>query len=314
MNVLIHIGYHKTGSTYMQEHMFPTSQHIICPRRPEVKDNLLRHSSLDFSPVALREWGESLCSQEPDKNWLVLSDEEISGHIHSAGGGGYVAKELADRLHRAFPEAHILIMIRNQSDLIESSYKQYVKEGGTFSLQAYLNAESLMASYHRYPQFAYRHLEYDSLIEYYQSLFTRDRVHVYAYETMRGQSKEFFEKLCRDVGIPISDSDHDRTNSTSNPSLSRLTVCLARLTNRFYGRDPINRRCIIHIPGWQQAWRRFYHWIDRFKFVKKWDARSPFISGEKQTDIENRYSQSNRRTAELTGIDLKSLGYPIQNQ
>ena len=57
----------------------------------------------------------------------VLSNEEFSGNPHS---GSYQSLENARRLHRIFPEAKVLIVIRRQVDQILSSYKQYVSRGG----------------------------------------------------------------------------------------------------------------------------------------------------------------------------------------
>ena len=57
----------------------------------------------------------------------VVSFERFSGNPFS---GGYDSKEIADRLVQVFPDARVLVVVREQRSMIVSTYKQYVREGG----------------------------------------------------------------------------------------------------------------------------------------------------------------------------------------
>ena len=57
----------------------------------------------------------------------VVSFERFSGNPFS---GGYDSKEIADRLVRVFPDARVLVIVREQRSMIVSTYKKYVREGG----------------------------------------------------------------------------------------------------------------------------------------------------------------------------------------
>jgi hypothetical protein len=53
----------------------------------------------------------------------VITDERLSGNPQS---GGYDSRELADKTPRTFPDSKMLIVVREQTAIIYSSYKQYV--------------------------------------------------------------------------------------------------------------------------------------------------------------------------------------------
>ena len=61
----------------------------------------------------------------------VNSNERLCGCPHN---GGRDARRIAEWLRQAFPEARILCTIREQKQMICSSYLQYLRNGGTSSL------------------------------------------------------------------------------------------------------------------------------------------------------------------------------------
>ena len=69
----------------------------------------------------------------------VLSAERLSGNPHS---GGYDSVQIAERLATAFPEGRVLIVIREQTEMLVSAYKQYVKVGGAGTLRQYATPSS----------------------------------------------------------------------------------------------------------------------------------------------------------------------------
>lgn len=51
---------------------------------------------------------------------------------------GALSKEFAERIYSAFPRARIVIVIRNQLDIIAAAYAQYIKQGGTHKPEHFL--------------------------------------------------------------------------------------------------------------------------------------------------------------------------------
>src|SRR5687768_14246983 len=121
--VLIHIGYHKTGSTWLQRHLFNTGTGFSTPVNKHVaRQKIVEPNALDYDVETTRMFFESAFEVAIEHGQVpVISCERICGSPH---GGGYDSKEIADRLFETFPKAKILIVIRQQQAMILSTYNQ----------------------------------------------------------------------------------------------------------------------------------------------------------------------------------------------
>ena len=311
MKVFIHIGHHKTGSTFLQKKVFKNHPNIKLINRYEAQKVFLKKGSFFFERKIARKWfSEQVSSLQKEQNRIiVISDEELSGNIHTGGNGGYLAKEVADRLFSVIPDAHILIFIRNQFEIIESAYRQYIKKGGTFSVNRYLFDTT--GHYHRFPQFSFDHFEYNHVIKYYTSLFGADNVHIFIYEKMRENISLFFNDFFSELGIPPLDYMEKIVQKRVNEKFSFASVALARITNRFYGADPINRRVILNIPFFYKTCKRFYKRLDNISLIKSFDREKRMLSKKAVDHIALRYRDSNRELSDMLGVDLGVYGYPV---
>ena len=98
---------------------------------------LIYPNALDFSPQICKKYFYPKLLEATTGGLIpVLSYERLSGNPHS---GGYDSKEIANRLVQVFPDAKILIVIREQKDIILSTYKQYIIEGGACTVKRYLH-------------------------------------------------------------------------------------------------------------------------------------------------------------------------------
>jgi hypothetical protein len=138
-DLLIHSGYQKTGTTWLQKHLFnnPTIG-FAKPFGPrEISEALVFPFPLTFDAEQCDSYLAPPFQQARDDGLFpVLSRERLSG---SLCGGGYDSKEIADRLVRVFPAAKILIVIREQRAMLLSSYQQTVKGSSCLSLKQFLN-------------------------------------------------------------------------------------------------------------------------------------------------------------------------------
>ena len=174
-DVLIHIGYHKAGSSWLQQHLFDREsagfgwlgKSARNPVRRFVDDD-----PLDFDPAALRaELGPLLDRQRGRGLLPVVSMERLSGHPFS---GGYDCKEIADRLVAVLPEGRVLVVVREQRSMIVSTYKQYVRAGGAARPEQFLDPPRSKSR--RVPWFDARYFEYDRLLRHYVELFGAERM------------------------------------------------------------------------------------------------------------------------------------------
>ena len=126
---LLHIGYHKTATTWLQEVLFnDTEKGFYSPwNRSQITEDFIKPNALTFNPlktIARYENGISKAAQ--DNLVATVSHERLSGYPAS---GGFDSKLIADRLFASFEKASVLIIIREQKSIIRSWYQQYIKDG-----------------------------------------------------------------------------------------------------------------------------------------------------------------------------------------
>jgi hypothetical protein len=322
--LLIHIGYTKTATTWLQHHLFgdPATgfgwleTNGDRPGRPDRNSpvrRLVSLSSLDVDTAALREDFAGLIGSVDAKGLVpLISLERLSGSPFS---GGHDSAEIAERLARLFPEARVLVVIREQGSMIVSTYKQYVKVGGAVSLERFI--DSPRTSTLHVPWFQLGYFEYDRLLRHYLDLFGPERLLVLAYEEFVEDPAAFVAKIARFAELP---AEAERLESlpfdrTPKRSLSSAAIAVRRRLNRLAVRTEVNPAPLFEAPIAQRAVR----WATRDKLVDKLvDAALPRSVHDRLDSklrcvaaaaVGDRYRESNRATSELTGIDLGSYGW-----
>lgn len=116
---VVHVGYHKTGSTWLQRAVFP------------LLDGIRYEPGYERGPVA---------------DGTLVSREGLSGTLW----GGETGLEIAERLATDAPGARILVFVRRQEDMLASIYGQYVNEGGWRGPRRFLESYDVgRFEYHR---------------------------------------------------------------------------------------------------------------------------------------------------------------------
>lgn len=187
--LLIHIGYHKTATTWMQRQLFQPvhGYRQICGHQ-EVFDLIVKPHGLRFDPApmqALISRGiESLAKGEVP----VISSEILSGHPFKGGRENDV---YAERLQQIAPGARILISIRDQLRILPSVYMQYILRGGTMPPSVFFDGTQELG----YFAFTPEHFEYDLLLAHYQKLFGAENVHVLPQEGLQRDRDTVLQRL-----------------------------------------------------------------------------------------------------------------------
>lgn len=296
---LIHVGYHKTGSSWLQTHLFGVNgaRFEAVWNVDEIACRLVDPHPFEFDPEAVRSAIEpDLQRAIADGRTPVLSCEELSGNPQS---GGYVNQLVADRLHRMLPEARVLIVIREQRSMIRSCYRQYVRMGGAASLARYLHPTPVGP---RVPRFRFDNFAYHHLIEHYRSLYGDERVQVLPYEGLRADQVSFVRSITAFAGVPEPESlPTDRVYA----SHTGCTAALQRQLNRLFGHTSVNPGAPLH------TWRlkRWYERLDRGlpASLGRWFDRR--LDQRIARAVGDRYVPSNHELARMTDLDLASFGY-----
>ena len=299
---IVHIGYHKTATTWFQNQVWPSATSHDYIARPDTQRALLAPPGMHFDAVAAR----AALAPEGRTRPVLLSEENLSGYPHNGGMHGLIGPEMARRIHAVLPDAQIVIFVRNQREIVRATYAQYVSGGGTWSLRRYLGGKAgkhgaLTRSY-KAPAFEWEHFAFDRLIAHYDALFGAESVHVYPYELLR-EPEAFLLRLRRDLGVtvPIGAAQRPRANR----SLGRGALLALRFANLFTRQSVVNKTTLIDLPG-GQGLRHAAKWV-----IKHLPSQPLSLPADIEAHIDGFYGESNARLAERRGLPLAALGYPL---
>jgi len=308
-NPLIHIGFHKTGSSWLQQELFHADSEHFCPLTPDRNPNsgkfIGKHfvrdeqryllSSFAMNTGAIHQAVDSVCVS-PGERVPVISYERLSGNPHA---GSFDARTIADRIKAAFPDARIFCVIREQKDMILSTYFQYLKIGGTDSLTSYLTR-----SYDgRRPGFSPAAFNYIDLVDYYCRLFSRDQVLVLPYEMLRDSAREFLGRLGDFTGQDIAGLAA-RAAVAHNKRRNAFLVPRFPFLNMLCRKSSVNGYSPLYLPGSQCVINSVDSLIGvgNRKYAHRLKRQIDGITGDC-------YAAGNRRLSELVEIELSDYGY-----
>lgn len=248
---LIHIGWAKAGSSFLQEWF---------TRHPEL--HYVTHGIAGFRDIL-----EMARVLDPPYRYYVTSAEELSVPYADAG---QLQVELArgrpappdpiqrrqaavcELLRTLFPESRVLIVTRGFRALLLSGYSQEVKGGGV------LGVKERYASMRTAPPpqpaegnplaRAHLHRDYDYVIGLYREAFGAENVIVLPYELLRDDQARFLAVLEERLGLEHREIKIGRVNPSLSPEelywypvISRRVSAAASLLGdrafrRVYGR------------------------------------------------------------------------------
>jgi hypothetical protein len=312
--VLVHIGYHKTGTNWLQRHYFGDSRTGTKWVEKSGGDHPVRQlvhaRPLEFDAAACRAQFDPLLRRAETAGLLpVVSYERLSGHPFS---GGHDSKEIANRLKEVFPEAKVLVVIREQRSMILSTYKQYVKAGGPLPISRFIRPPR--STSRRVPWFDLRNFEYEHLLRYYHSLYGKNAVLALAFDQFVRDPPGFAAAIGRFADRPLDDELLASLpyGARSNPALSAVDVAVRRCRNRLAERSEVHPAPVIESRRLRRLTRAVLG-VPVGSLVPQRVAERSEASLRRQVEelVGDRYRESNRATAKLTGIDLAGYGWTV---
>jgi len=177
--LLLHVGFHKTATTWMQKLLFTAAHNYAqVSDHTEVFKHVVQPHGFHFNPAPMRDILNDRIAELDQGITPVISSEILSGHPFM---GGHESDVFAERLHQIAPQARILISIRAQMRIIPSVYTQYVLRGGTMGPAQFFDGTDTPG----YFGFTPKHFEYDHLVNCYQQLFGAENVYVQTQESLQ---------------------------------------------------------------------------------------------------------------------------------
>ncbi|MDD2549137.1 MAG: hypothetical protein PHD00_03475 [Bacteroidales bacterium] len=296
---IIHLGYPKTGTTWLQDMFFKHVSNFQYVKKNVCNDIFVKPNAFSFDKqLAIEEI--SLLTQNKD---IILSSELFAGTTNRGWLRGFWSKEIARRLHSVLPKAEIVIFIRRQEDLIASAYMQYIKNGGNFSINRYLESSA-------YNLFSFDHLNFYKLVQFYETLYGKESLQIFLFEDFKNDSINFMKDFSARLGFQVDFSSIDFT--PINESLPIKLLALKKFGNLFYYRMYPYKHYFFPIRGWNNYQEKVFASFSKSKLFSG-KAKSKDILGEKWISyIKDYYKESNKALFEEYKLEgLEKYNYSL---
>ena len=192
---IIHIGYPKTGTTYLQKNIYPHLQGIKFYDYKIADDlfyELIYLDDLDYDGDKEKEKFRPLLDSTENS---LFSFESLTGapFIYKGANRSLIPSRLKNL---GFEK--VIITIRNQVDIIDSLYRQYVVQGGVMKFKDFLDIDQKWKLSVR--PFHTGYLNYDKLASRCIEVFGKENVLILQQENFRGEFDEIRKKLIHFTG------------------------------------------------------------------------------------------------------------------
>lgn len=286
LRIVVHVGLAKTGTTYLQRHVFPAIEGIhFVPMASYFLGTALR-DAIRVDPMRhvdeIRAEFQFYLSTF-DEPLVLISDEALTTFwIHENS-----LEMTASFLQKVFPTAEIVVTLREQVAILRSLYLQSFRGGWNRTMKSVADRkerrrtpEAIEAD--PLPGLDIGHFEYTNLLALYESRFRR--VCVWLFEEFAADPDGFARRLADQLGGRLK----QRLPSVrENPALGRVGVLLLTAVNALAGGQ--RRRALANRIDRLDRW---LHW--------RFDPLAP----ELQAALRRRFTASNRVLQRKYGIDV----------
>ncbi len=229
--VLLHIGMPRTASTFFQQEVFPKVNDFKFWGINKSQYTWPFQKVLYQDDSLYNEYEIQQALNFPITNPLIISNELFVGQ--SLFMVSTNRSRTSHRLKQLFPNAEIILVLRNQAQILESLFSIGVYSGQSKKPEAFVrfsdnHSDSTDPLYPTFSateqteQYLFSHL-----FNLYRSKF--EKIHVFLYEDFKENPKEFIADLCN--RLDISMEGEVNFGKRSNSSFSTRQLEYLRRTN-----------------------------------------------------------------------------------
>lgn len=201
MTLYIHVGKGKTATTFLQNKIFNDHKDInyIAKDKNNYPEWLIQwHYADDFHYNNIKDTIRNKLYDNLQKDKINV----ISSEAFSIVGDLY---KQVNRIKDIYPEAKIILTLRDPIDAILSFYKYNIKEEGfTSSLENCIDwKRTPMVFYKRKPIYI-ADFYYNEIINLYIKFFGKENLLILQYEDLMNNNKKFFLNLSKYLNVDIN--------------------------------------------------------------------------------------------------------------
>ncbi|KIG14006.1 hypothetical protein DB30_07343 [Enhygromyxa salina] len=299
---LIHVGFPRAGSTALQQNLWLRVPDTVYLGKPLPSFslpmrrlfycllNLERWEWQQQRPQIVADLLEPLLRRPGAR--LLLSDEELcTGPLN----GRVDRYEVARRLAELFPHAQILLIVRNQLDLVPSCYSQLAAIGQVDGRHYRAWLDEQLARPHRFLHLFRIH----AAVRLWSEHFGAARVHVRTHEQLRANPRAFVESLAPLLGVEPGALQSVEVTQRRNASVRRRWL----LVQQALAQAP-------WLPDPRESEITFIRETVR-SFIAGGPGLDTEASTEQRRQLVEYYGQDNTRAALTQDLPLRRLDYPF---
>jgi hypothetical protein len=263
---LIHVGYPKAGSTFLQKWF---ERHPDLHYAPEGIAGFRDVYQVCREPATSHRCHVTSCEglSAPNGNRGALREDSVREVLAMVDRIKENQAEVCRTLRCLFPGSSILIVTRGFMSIAKSGYSQYVRTGGTLTFRELHGRLAGVTSTD-----AHDPHDFDYLIGLYRAAFGHDNVIVLPYELLRDDTRRFIAVLEERLQLQHADIDIGRMNPSLSPEelywyprVSRIvrtaTSRMGRVgkrISRWYGTRVFAARLrpLVHVLSWVTRGRK----------------------------------------------------------
>lgn len=305
--VYLHIGFHKTASTYFQKKVWPKLEGFnYINWGLDYNKSYLKFAHENPMAFEKKYYLNIFKKELSSKNNFLISEEKLSGQPSYR----YLNNQnLLNQLNQVFPNAKYIVFIRNQFDLSISLYKQYIKEGGWKSIEEYfgfVNGKFIENHSVLSENFNLSMLRFDKYFEYLLTLIPLENLKIVQYEDLPNPKKykEIFDFL--EVN-QYPKYTFNKINSGFNGSQINLARMINKQVASQKNRTP--RIPEVKIPKIGTINKAMVKRFVSSKLAKYFLKKDFFISKDFEYEIKKYYAPLNKNLEEKSGLILNDKYY-----
>ena len=324
-NIVLHVGYAKTATTFLQRKIFRkidgylSLEHI--PAKDFYEPIIYSDSSVYSKEDALKQLDIYLKSQKHrnlnNLDGLILSNERFQ---LLANDVGLVAMRLKD----LFPNAKVIISLREQFDLLFSYFlfKGYVSNFDGLSarhrrMNEYVEINEFIQEGLRSKENHFiKRLDFFAFYRTYLNLFGENKVHLLFYEDIINTEFELLEFIksilnC-EINFPVNVQQKVNQRDRDKELLKHVSLYFNRQLIRQIKEKQV-LKFVINLPFlfFNKNFSPIITNSTYFHFDEKTNGVVPKIETKNINNLRRMFSQTNRNLKLISKIEIQNKGYLI---
>ena len=304
---IIHVGYPKAASTTLQCNLFFKHSEInyLSVHGPTHEENfqidenlrklykyLVRLNGIEYHYSNTRNFFNDVI-----KKYMSSEKRNLFSHEMLINQGKLDNALRAYRLKEIFPNAKIIIVLRNQVNMAISMYDMspFIELGNELR---YITFYQWLEMKFKYPYNNFLGgLKYYEIIKFYKQLFGGNNVEVFLFEELSKNMENFAQKMSDFINIDANETKHLLANKPANTAKSNY----------------VHNLRLKLIPGIQfsKVLPKSTHKYLVNKLTEVLPSKKSVMSQYHVDKMHETYGLSNRKLMDEFGLDVARYNYPL---